>query len=652
MKVRDLLNWRVVLAVTAVIVAALGYWPSAKPVASQARPTGGPPQYRIFDMGVVQAGDTASQGFGITPGGTGFGRSFRPGNTGAQAFSWTRGFGMRGLPNLAGRSFAVANAASDLDIIVGTAATTSFGSGRLPVVWQNGNVSQLPLPAGQTLGDAYGVSDAGIAVGSVDAGTNQRAVIYDGANTRIITQTAPGGCFFVTAFGLGGDTVVGIGWDPVNAARNVGMYHDISTGMSYEVGALPGANGAINFGVSHNDSYIVGSSMMNQGSGMPFIFRRSTGTMTAIPLVAGTTQGSARAVNSAGWAVGQDSGAFSVPFLYDGTASYRLLDLIPANSGWDLSTNTSSSALGISEDNVIVGTGVHNGETHAYMMVPTQKAPFDYDGDGLADVSVFRPGSGTWYLQQSTNGFAATNWGLTTDKIVPADYDGDAKTDIAVYRPSEGNWYILRSSNGTLFATQFGISEDLPSPGYFDTEDGVEVAVFRPSTGTWWIRTSAGPIFSARFGISEDKPVVGDWDGDGRSDLGVFRPSNATWYTSTDLVDPAHNFVATQWGVSTDLTTPGDFDGDAKTDLAVYRPSSGIWYVLLSRYPGSFFYIQFGTSEDIPAAADFDGDGLADIGVFRPSSGVWYRRNSAGGFFYATQFGTNGDRPTPAAFRY
>ena len=50
-------------------------------------------------------------------------------------------------------------------------------------------------------------------------------------------------------------------------------------------------------------------------------------------------------MNSAGWVVGNDSSAFSIPFLYDGTNTYRLADLIPPNSGWDLSMNTSSSAL-------------------------------------------------------------------------------------------------------------------------------------------------------------------------------------------------------------------------------------------------------------------------------------------------------------------
>src|SRR5207253_6088318 len=48
---------------------------------------------------------------------------------------------------------------------------------------------------------------------------------------------------------------------------------------------------------------------------------------------------------------------------------------ISGNSGWDLSMNTSSSAMGISENNIIAGTGVHNGETHAYAMVPATPTP-------------------------------------------------------------------------------------------------------------------------------------------------------------------------------------------------------------------------------------------------------------------------------------
>jgi uncharacterized membrane protein len=331
----------------------------------------GAPQYQIYDIGVIDAGDDSSQGFGVSHGGIGVGRSIRTG--GSQAFSWTLGGGIVGLPNLLGRNHAVANSAAP-QIVVGTAATTLFGSSRLPIMWLNGAVSQLPLPPGETLGDANSVNASGVAVGSVDAGSDQRGSIYTGGGGTIITQTTATGCFFLTAFGINDSgRVVGQGIDPNNAARNVGIAYDIGQNMAFEVGALPGFNGALAFGVS-NTGYVVGSSMLNQGSGLPFIWS-DQGGMVGIPLATGTSQGSARGVNSAGWVVGTDASAFAIPFLYDGTNTYRLADLIPPNSGWDLSMNTSSSADGISDDNVIVGTGVHNGETHAYAMVPAAPSP-------------------------------------------------------------------------------------------------------------------------------------------------------------------------------------------------------------------------------------------------------------------------------------
>lgn len=330
------------------------------------------PQYQIYDIGVVQTGDSASQGLGVSPGGIAVGRSLRSG--GSQAFTWAFPAGLAGLTNLPGRNFCVSNSANDSGIVVGTGSTTSFGSGRLPVIWQNGIVSQLPLPAGQTLGDANHVNASGVAVGSCNSGTPQRGVIYSGGSGSIITQTTANGSYFLTAFGINNSgRVVGQGIDPGNAARNVGIVYDIGNAMAFEVGALPGMNGALAFGVS-NAGHVVGSSMMNQGSGLPFIWTAANG-IVAIPLATGTSQGSARAVNSAGWTVGNDSSAFSIPFLYDGTNTYRLADLIPAGSGWDLSMNTSSSALGISDNGVIVGTGVYNGQTHAYAMLPIGPTP-------------------------------------------------------------------------------------------------------------------------------------------------------------------------------------------------------------------------------------------------------------------------------------
>src|SRR5262245_21090578 len=45
------------------------------------------PQYEIHDIGVIDAGDDFSQGFGASPGGIAVGRSIR--TDGSQAFTWT-----------------------------------------------------------------------------------------------------------------------------------------------------------------------------------------------------------------------------------------------------------------------------------------------------------------------------------------------------------------------------------------------------------------------------------------------------------------------------------------------------------------------------------------------------------------------------------
>ena len=107
-----------------------------------------------------------------------------------------------------------------------------------------------------------------------------------------------------------------------------------------------------------------------------------------------------------------------------------------------------------------------------------------------ANLAVYRPTDGGWYIRYSSIGFALSQfgfqWGLPTDTPIVADFDGDGRTDLAVYRPSDGGWYIRDSSNGysvNLDCHQWGLPTDTPVPADFDGDGKFDLAVFRPSDG-------------------------------------------------------------------------------------------------------------------------------------------------------------------------
>jgi hypothetical protein len=304
-----------------------------------------------------------------------------------------------------------------------------------------------------------------------------------------------------------------------------------------------------------------------------------------------------------------------------------------------------------------VGANVDIGAFESLFAVPLQPAPFDFDADGRTDYAVFRPSNAVWYIQRSTSGSLAAQFGLATDRLTPADFDGDGKTDLAVWRgtvngdANRSYFYILRSSDNAFQAIQFGRDGDDPRVvGDWDGDGSADLAVYRNgATGGgqsfFFYRPSAqtGVDFTTVYwGAGGDEPVRGDFDGDRKMDAATFRPSNATWY----ILQSSNNQIRyAQWGLASDKRTTGDFDADGKTDLTVFR--NGQWSVLQSSN-NQPRYQQWGAASDRLVAGDYDGDGRTDFAVFRDNS--FYVLRSGANQFAAFQFGLSGDVPVASAF--
>jgi hypothetical protein len=306
-----------------------------------------------------------------------------------------------------------------------------------------------------------------------------------------------------------------------------------------------------------------------------------------------------------------------------------------------------------------------NGAVQIYGRAGRRTTASDFDGDGKADIGVWRPSTGVWSVIRSLDQALFTRqWGAGfspyNDVPVAADYDGDGKTDVAIWRSSTGDWYIVKSSDGGIIQRQWGSANspyfDVPVPADYDGDGKADLAVWRRSTGEWfYLRSSNGSFMAQQWGAGNapynDVPVPADYDGDGKADLAVWRPSTGEWFY---LRSSNGSFMGQQWGAGnapfSDVPVPADYDGDGKADIAVWRPFTGEWFILRSSN-GTFLGQQWGSASapylDVPVPADYDGDGRTDIAVWRSSTGFWYISRSSGGSSTTPQLGSSTDRPIP-----
>src|SRR5690606_13940726 len=86
-------------------------------------------------------------------------------------------------------------------------------------------------------------------------------------------------------------------------------------------------------------------------------------------------------------------------------------------------------------------------------------APGDFDGDGATNLGVFRAATAEWFVRLDSGGVLhdpstgnVPRFGGTQlmDLPLAGDFDGDGIADLGVFRPATAQWLVRLSTGGVL----------------------------------------------------------------------------------------------------------------------------------------------------------------------------------------------------------
>ena len=298
--------------------------------------------YTVTNLGSY--GGASSTGYQINDAGSAIGWAETLTGT-QQAFRSTDGGPMQTL-SFSSASDSFAFGINGVGVIVGTTYVNGQAHG---AVWTGSGVTDLGAGV-----YAMGINDDGAIVGS----NGHAFKLVNGVYKDL--GTLPGGDWS-SAYDVN-DSGAAVGYGTLASGMMRGMLWDPSGALT-ELGTLGGANSyamAIN-----NSGEVVGHSAV--ASGYEHAFLAIAGVLTDLGTLGGGSS-YAYAINDSGSIVGyswSDDEETPRAFLYTGGVLLDLNSLIPADCGWQL-----LNAYGINNAGQIVGTGLYDGQSSAFLLDP------------------------------------------------------------------------------------------------------------------------------------------------------------------------------------------------------------------------------------------------------------------------------------------
>jgi probable HAF family extracellular repeat protein len=332
-------------------------------------------KYTVTDLGVL-SGDSASEGFGLSPSGQVVGCSDTSavgsfpcqGSLPGHAFLWSSSGGMQDLGTLNG-TFSIAFGANNSGEVAGYSADSQ---GVLTAfLWtQSTGMTALGGLPGATYSYAFGVNSHGTVAGSSSAASGKIfAVLWTKSGSKYKIQKLPS--LPRAALTLGG---------ALNDGNEVAGLYFFGKGAQYYHGFLwTKARGTVDLGTlpggTDSNANAINSTGTITGYGTTAAFPFGVAVnwdanrkIHKLGTLAGDNSSAGEGINDLGQVVGVSANLQGGSRAFLWTKSQGMQDLntlIPANSGWSL-----IYASAINKKGEITGYGTINGENHGFLLTP------------------------------------------------------------------------------------------------------------------------------------------------------------------------------------------------------------------------------------------------------------------------------------------